>query len=63
MLEEVVDAALNGLDRAESGIARDAMTEGFRASGVLLIGVGKGDVGPLLHIIPRTSTGWDVLEG
>ena len=62
VLEEVVDVVLNGLDRAESGIAGDAMTECFPASGVLLISVGKEDVGPLMHVIPRTGTGWDALE-
>ena len=36
---------------------------GLSARAVLLIGVGKGDVGPLLHVIPRTRTGGDVLDG
>ena len=63
MLEEMLDTALDGTDGAEVRVTREAMAEGFPMSGVLLIGVGKGDVGPLLHIIPRTSTGGDVLEG
>ena len=39
------------------------MSKGLPARAVLLIGVGKGDVGPLLHVIPRTCTGGDVLVG
>ena len=38
------------------------MAECLPMSGVLLIGVGKGNVGPMLHIIPRTSVGGDALE-
>ena len=54
--------ALDSLDRAEGGIAGEAMAKGFPVSGVLLISVGtKGDIGPLLHVMPRTVTGWDVL--
>ena len=63
MLEKMLDMALDGLDGAEVGVTREAMAEGFPMHAVLLIGVGKGDVGPLLHVIPRTSTGGDVLEG
>ena len=63
MLKEMCDTALDGSDRAKGGISGEAMAQSFPTSGVLLIGVGKGDVGPLLHIIPRTGTGWDVLEG
>ena len=59
----MLDPALDGLDRAEVGITGEAMAEGFPTSGVLLISVGKGDICPLLHIIPRTSTGRDPLEG
>ena len=39
------------------------MSKGLPVRAVLLIGVGKGDVGPLLHIIPRTRTGGDALDG
>ena len=63
VLEKMLDAALDGSDRAECGVAGDAMAKGFPMSGVLLISVGKGDVCPLLHVIPRTGTAWDALEG
>ena len=63
VLEEMVDMALDGADRAESGIARDAMTEGFPMGAVLLISVGERHVGPMLHVIPRTSIGRDALDG
>ena len=39
------------------------MSKGLPTCAVLLIGVGKGDVGPLLHVIPRTLTGGDALDG
>ena len=39
------------------------MSKGLPACAVLLIGVSKGDVGPLLHVIPRTRTGRDALDG
>ena len=39
------------------------MSKGLPMRAVLLIGVGKGDVGPLLHIIPRTRTDGDALVG
>ena len=44
---EEVNTALNGADRAESGIARDAMTEGFPVGAVLLISVGERHIGPI----------------
>ena len=52
-----------GANRAEVDVAGCTMFKGFTMSAVLLISVGKGDIGPLLHVIPRTSTGWDALEG
>ena len=39
------------------------MSKGLPVCAVLLIGVGKGDIGPLLHVIPRTCTGGDALDG
>ena len=39
------------------------MSKGLPARAVLLISVGKGDIGPLLHVIPRTHTGGDALDG
>ena len=62
MLEEVMDMSLDGADRAEVRITREAMAKGLPTCAVLLISVGKGDIGPLLHIIPRIGTGGDVLE-
>ena len=63
MLEEMLDTALDGLDGAEVGVTGEAITKGLPVCAVLLISVGKGDVGPLLHVIPRTCTGRDALEG
>ena len=37
------------------------MAEHLPASGILLIGVGKGHIGPLLQVIQRTITGGDML--
>ena len=62
VLEEMLDVVLDGSDRTEGGVTGEAMAKGFPTSGVLLISVHKGDVGPLLHVIPRTGTGWDALE-
>ena len=62
MLAKMLHMVLDGSDRAEGGITEEAMVEGFPANGVLLIGVGEGNVGPLLHVIPRTVTGWDALD-
>ena len=63
ILKEMLDMVLDGSDGAEGGVIREAMTKGLPTCAVLLIGVGKGDVGPLLHVIPRTHTGGDALEG
>ena len=63
MLDKMLDTALDGADGAEVEVTREAMAEGFPMHAVLLIGVGKGDVGPLLHVMPRTHTGGDALEG
>ena len=38
------------------------MAERFSTSGVLLIGVGEGHIGPLLHVMQRTVTGGDTLD-
>ena len=37
------------------------MAERLPTSGVLLIGVGEGHIGPLLHVMQRTVTGGDAL--
>ena len=63
VLEEVVNTTLDGADRAEGGIAGDAMAEGLPAGAVLLISVGERHVGPLLHVIPRTGICGDALDG
>ena len=62
VLEKVLDTSLDGADGAEVGVTREAMAKGLPTCAVLLIGVGKGDVCPLLHVIPRTGTGGDALE-
>ena len=38
------------------------MSKGFAMSAVLLVGVGKGDVGPLLHVMQGAVTGRDALD-
>jgi hypothetical protein len=38
------------------------MAECLTMSGILLISVGKGHIGPLLHVIPRTVTSRDALD-
>ena len=63
MVKEMLDAALNGAYGAEGGVAGEAMSKGLPVHAVLLVGVSKGDVGPLLHVIPRTRTGGDALVG
>ena len=61
VLVEMEDMVLDGLDWTDGGVTGEAMANGFPWSGVLLVSIGEGDVGPLLHIIPRTITGGDVL--
>ena len=50
------------MDGAEGVVTRETMAQGFPLTGVLLISIGKGDEGPLLHVIPGTVTGGDVLR-
>ena len=38
------------------------MAERFPVSGALLIGVGEGHIGPMLHVIQRTVTGRGTLD-
>ena len=61
VLAEMVHMLLYGADGAKGVVAGETMAQGFPLSGVLLIGVGEGDEGPLLHVIPRVFTGGDVL--
>ena len=61
-LVQVFDAATYSLDGAEDGIPRGAMAQGFPASAVLLVSVGKGHIGPLLHIMQRAVAGGDALD-
>ena len=45
----------DGVDGAQDGIPRDAVSKGFSLSEVLLISVGEGDIScPQLHVIPRS---------
>ena len=61
-LAVVFDTVMESMDGAEGGVTRHAVSKGLTACAVLLVGVGKGDVGPLLHIIQRAVTGRDVLD-
>ena len=55
------NSVAEGADGAEMDVTRCAMSKGFTTSAVLLIGVGEGDVGPLLHVMQRAVTGRDAL--
>ena len=51
-----------GANGTEVDITGHAVSECFTMSAVLLIGVGEGDVGPLLHVMQRAVTGGDALD-
>ena len=59
---QVFNSAAEGVDRTEVDVTGHAMLKGFTMSAVLLIGVGEGYVGPLLHIMQRAVTGGDALD-
>ena len=56
------NAATEGMDGTEGGVTRHAMSKGLTMHAVLLVRVGKGYIGPLLHIMQRAVTGRDVLD-
>ena len=58
----MINSAAEGVDRTEVDVTGHTMLKGFTMSAVLLIGVGEGCVGPLLHIMQRAVTGGDALD-
>ena len=61
-LMEVFNLAADGMDGTEGGVAGHTVSKGFTTHSVFLISVGKGYIGPLLHIMPRAVIGRNVLE-
>ena len=61
-LEEVLDTMTEGMDGTEGVVTGHSMSKGLTMCAVLLVSVGKEDVGPLLHIIQRAVTGRDTLD-
>ena len=59
---KVFNSAAEGVDGTEVNVTGHAMSKGFTTSAVLLIGVGEGDIGPLLHVMQRAVTGRDALD-
>ena len=59
---QVFNLVAEGMDGTEVDVTRHAMSKGFTTSSVLLISVGEGYVGPLLHVMQRAVTGGDALD-
>ena len=59
---EMFNAAAEGAYGTKVGVTRHAVSKGFTTGAVLLISVGEGCVGPLLHFMQRAVTGRDVLD-
>jgi hypothetical protein len=62
VLTEVQNTMTSGQHGAEDRVPRESMAECLPVSGVLLIGVGKGHIGSLLHVIQRTVTSGGTLD-
>ena len=56
------NSVAEGVDGTKVNVTRHAVSKGFTTGAALLIGVGKGCVGPLLHIMQRAVTGGDALD-
>ena len=56
------DAMMEGTDGAQVEVPGCAMTKGFPVGTVLLISVGEGHIGPLLHVMQKAGNGRDVLD-
>jgi hypothetical protein len=56
------NAAAEGVDGTEGVVTGHAVSEGFTTCAVLLVGVGKGYVRPLLHVMQRAVTRGDALD-
>ena len=62
-LVKVFDPVSDSMDGTEGGVTTHTMSKGLTTHGVLLVSVlGKGDVGLLLHIMPRAITDGDALD-
>ena len=59
---EMFNSVAEGMDGTKVKVTRHAVSKGFTMSAVLLISVGEGCVGPLLHIMQRAVTGRDALD-
>ena len=59
---EVFVAMAEGTDGAQVEVPGCAMTKGFPTGTVLLVSVGEGCVGPLLHVMQRAGNGRDALD-
>ena len=56
------NAVAEGVDGAKVDVPRHAVSKGFPMGTVLLVSVGEGRVGPLLHIMQRAVKGRDALD-
>ena len=59
---EVFNVMAEGTDGAHVEVPRCAMPKGFPTGTVLLVSVGQGCVGLLLHVMQRAVDGRDVLD-
>jgi hypothetical protein len=62
MFSKVENTTASGQYGAKDEIPREAMAECLPTSGVLLVGVGKGHIGSLLHVIQRTVISGGTLD-
>ena len=61
-LTKVFNSVAEGVDGTEGGVTGCAMSKGLTMCAVLLVGVGKGYICPLLHVMQRAGIGRDVLD-
>ena len=59
---EVFDMTAEGTDGAQVKVPGCAVSKGFSTGTVLLVSVGEGCVGPLLHIMQSAGNGRDALD-
>ena len=59
---EVFNMTAEGTDGAQVDVPGHTMSKGFPTGTVLLVSVGEGCVGPLLHVMQRAGKGRDVLD-
>ena len=56
------NSVAESMDGIEGGATGHAMSKGLTTHAVLLVGIGKGYICPLLHIMQCAVTGGDVLD-